>query len=148
MKSGFSLPVALLVATLGVAMGLGGVAFVYGKGSSYLTDDPRACANCHAMRAHYDAWLKSSHHAVATCNDCHTPAAPVDHVVTKAMNGARHSTAFTLGNVPDSLLVHPANLQALERRCRTCHQQALLALSHGGEGISCVRCHDSVGHLL
>src|SRR6266446_5493121 len=58
---------------LGLGLGIGGYTFLYAKGWSYLTNDPAACANCHVMREHYDAWIKSSHRAVATCNDCHTP---------------------------------------------------------------------------
>ena len=30
-------------------------------GASYLTDDPAACANCHVMQEHFDAWPRSSH---------------------------------------------------------------------------------------
>jgi cytochrome c nitrite reductase small subunit len=58
---------------IGTAAGLGTYTFAYTKGASYLTDDPAACANFHAMKEQYDGWVKSSHRAVATCNDCHTP---------------------------------------------------------------------------
>lgn len=44
----------------GVAFGLGADIFLYAKGYSYLTNNPAACANCHVMQAHYDAWMKSS----------------------------------------------------------------------------------------
>jgi len=37
--------VALSVA-VGAACGVGGYAFIYARGASYLTDDPAACANC------------------------------------------------------------------------------------------------------
>ena len=65
----------LLVAGIvfGLLVGLGLYTFVYARGASYLTNDPAACANCHVMSEQYDGWLKSSHHAVAVCNDCHTP---------------------------------------------------------------------------
>ncbi len=151
MRAGFSvvtLPAALLALTLGAATGLGGVAFVHGKATSYLTNDPRACANCHVMQSHYDGWLKSSHHAVATCNDCHIPAGPIESKVVKGLNGARHSYAFTAGNVPDALQARPQDVQVLEQQCRRCHSQLLMALPDGGENLSCVRCHTSVGHLL
>src|SRR5688572_30492436 len=65
-------PIAAAVA-VGLALGLGAFTFVYARGASYLTNDPEACGNCHIMREHLGAWVKSSHHAVATCNDCHTP---------------------------------------------------------------------------
>jgi cytochrome c nitrite reductase small subunit len=148
--SGFSLaiPAALLTAALGVTAGLGGVAFVHGNGSSYLTNDPRACANCHIMQAHYDGWLKSSHHAVATCNDCHTPDNLVEKVLVKGWNGARHSVAFTLGHFPDALQPRPQDIELLDRQCRRCHAEMLLSMPNGGANVNCVRCHDSVGHLM
>ncbi|MDZ4859404.1 MAG: NapC/NirT family cytochrome c [Candidatus Hydrogenedentes bacterium] len=46
---------------LGVLLGVGGYTFVYAKGTSYLTNDPRACANCHVMNEQYDGWMKASH---------------------------------------------------------------------------------------
>lgn len=151
MRAGFAiatLPAALLTAALGLATGLGGVAFVHGKGTSYLTNEPRACANCHVMQSHYDAWLKSSHHAVATCNDCHTPDGPVEKALVKGVNGFRHSLAFTLGDFPDALQARPQDKAVLEQQCRRCHAALLLGMPHGAEGVACVRCHSSVGHLL
>ena len=60
---------------LGAALGLGSYTFAYAKGWAYLTNDPRACANCHVMNEQYDGWIKSSHRAAAVCNDCHVPHA-------------------------------------------------------------------------
>ncbi len=64
--------IALAIA-IGLAVGVGGFTFVYARGASYLTNDPRACANCHVMRDHYDAWVKSSHRAVAACTTATRP---------------------------------------------------------------------------
>ena len=65
-------PTAIVAAAalVGVAGGLGLYTFVYAKGYSYITNDPAACANCHVMNDQYDGWLKSSHRAIAVCNDC------------------------------------------------------------------------------
>jgi cytochrome c nitrite reductase small subunit len=53
---------ALVLGTaIGVVAGVGGFTFVYGKGTSYLTNDPAACANCHIMQEPYDGWTKASH---------------------------------------------------------------------------------------
>ena len=57
----------------GLAAGVGLYTFAYARGASYMTDDPRACANCHVMEEQYSAWSRSSHRSVAVCNDCHTP---------------------------------------------------------------------------
>ena len=142
---------ALVIGTaIGLAVGIGAYTFVYAKGASYLTNDPAACANCHIMREHYDGWTKSSHRAVAVCNDCHTPPGVVAKYATKAMNGFRHSLAFTTGRFPEPLQIAPHNRRITETACRTCHQdivQAIEASHHTGGTLECVRCHGSVGHL-
>jgi cytochrome c nitrite reductase small subunit len=58
---------------LGVLLGLGAYTFRYAEGLSYFSTDPRACVNCHIMRDAYDSWQKASHHAAATCVECHLP---------------------------------------------------------------------------
>ena len=82
---------AIAVVVLGAAFGLGSYTFAYARGWSYMTDDPRACANCHVMNEQYDGWIKSSHRAVAVCNDCHVPHSFVAKYLTKASNGFWHS---------------------------------------------------------
>ena len=42
---------AIAVLVLGAALGLGAYTFAYARGWAYMTDDPRACANCHVMNA-------------------------------------------------------------------------------------------------
>ena len=84
---------------LGSATGVGSYTFLYADGASYLTNNPTACANCHIMQGQYDAWIKSSHKAVATCNDCHAPHQTIGKFLTKARNGFNHSLAFTTGRV-------------------------------------------------
>ena len=139
-----------LGALVGLAAGLGIYTFVYAKGGSYLTNDPAACANCHVMQEYYDGWLKSSHRAVAVCNDCHTPHALLPKYATKASNGYHHSFAFTSRRFPDVLRIKPHNLAITEHACRRCHADVVEAIdtpeaTHGGE-VSCVRCHAGVGH--
>src|SRR5688572_27540350 len=87
----------LLGVAVGLAVGIGGFTFVYAKGDSYLTDDPQACANCHVMEGQFAGWTRSSHRAVAVCNDCHTPKGFLAKYLNKSANGARHSWAFTTG---------------------------------------------------
>jgi cytochrome c nitrite reductase small subunit len=135
---------------IGVAVGIGGFTFAYAKGASYMTDDPAACANCHVMNEQYDGWLKSSHHTVAVCNDCHTPHGFVGKYAAKALNGWHHSVAFTSGDFHEPIQIGPRNRAVTEQRCRTCHQPIVQAIDahaadSGGE-ISCIRCHSDVGH--
>lgn len=141
----------LFVAVLfGLAAGLGGYTFIYARGASYLTDDPAACANCHVMREQYDGWVKSSHRSVAVCNDCHTPHAFLSKYATKGLNGYHHSLAFTSGEFHEPIQIKARNLEVTEQACRRCHADVVEAIEHvpqSSERISCIKCHDSVGHL-
>ena len=141
---------ALVLGTaIGLAVGVGGYTFVYAKGASYLTNDPAACANCHIMREYYDAWLKSSHRAVAVCNDCHTPSGLIAKYATKASNGFWHSFAFTSSRFPEPLQIKPHNREITNNACRTCHVDIVEAIEgphQGGAKLTCVRCHGTVGH--
>lgn len=144
--------IALIVVGVlfGVAAGLAGYTFVYARGSSYLTDDPRACANCHVMQEQYDGWIKSSHRSVAVCNDCHTPHTFFAKYGTKALNGYHHSFAFTSGEFDEPIRIKARNLAVTEQACRSCHGDVVEAIDHPGPTtgqLSCVRCHHSVGHL-
>ncbi|HEY8550097.1 MAG TPA: cytochrome c nitrite reductase small subunit [Vicinamibacterales bacterium] len=142
---------AVLVAVLiGAAVGIGGYTFVYAKGYSYLTDDPAACANCHVMNEQYAGWTRASHRSVAVCNDCHTPGNFFGKYATKASNGFWHSFYFTVGGHPDPIQMTPRNRQITEGACQKCHAEIVSAIQTPHPGMplmSCVRCHDSVGHL-
>src|SRR5687768_9185592 len=111
----------VLTAILGMLMAVAGYTFIYARGYSYVTNDPAACANCHVMQDHYRAWMKSSHRAVAVCNDCHTPPGLVPKYLTKAENGFNHSLAFTTGRFPEPLRITARNRDVTERACRKCH---------------------------
>jgi len=141
---------AVLGIAIGLAIGVGGYTFIYAKGYSYMTNDPAACANCHIMQDHYNAWQRSSHHAVAVCNDCHTPPGFVAKYATKASNGFWHSFGFTTGRFPEPLRIKPHNREVTEAACRKCHQEIVVAIEgphEKGKETSCVRCHSTVGHL-
>ncbi|MCL5271019.1 MAG: cytochrome c nitrite reductase small subunit [bacterium] len=136
--------------TAGAGLGVGIFTFVYGRGASYLTNNPEACANCHVMRDHFDAWRKSSHHAVAVCNDCHTPASLAPKYLTKGLNGYHHSMAFTLKEIEGPIRITERNRAVTEQACRRCHAEIVQAVDPphgGGDNLSCIRCHASVGHL-
>jgi cytochrome c nitrite reductase small subunit len=101
------------------------------------------------MNEHYSGWVKSSHRAVAVCNDCHTPSGFIAKYATKASNGFWHSFAFTSGRFPDPIRIKPHNRQIAELACQKCHQQIVEAMEgpHQGEArTSCLHCHRSVGH--
>jgi len=141
----------LLAASLGTATGVAVYTFIYARGASYLTNDPTACANCHVMREHFEGWVKSTHHEVAVCNDCHTPASLIPKYFVKASNGFWHSFAFTTGRFPDPLRIKLPNREIVEHACRRCHADVVEAIEGPHRVLavqpSCVRCHNSVGHL-
>jgi cytochrome c nitrite reductase small subunit len=144
--------VMVLVAVLaGLVIGVAGYTFIYAKGYSYLTNNPAACTNCHVMRAEYDAWVKSSHRAAATCNDCHTPHNLFGKYAVKLNNGFWHSFYFTTGRYPDTIKITEFDEEVAENACRRCHENITAAIDndagHGGEKrMDCTRCHGTVGH--
>ncbi len=151
MRQTGTVTVAALVASaaIGVAVGVGGYTFVYARGASYLTNDPAACANCHIMRDHYEAWTKSAHRHVAVCNDCHTPHNPIGKYAVKASNGFWHSFAFSSGRFPEPLRIKERNRAVAEDACRRCHGAIVDAIdtAHARTAaLSCVHCHANVGH--
>ena len=136
--------------TLGMLIAVGGYTFIYARGYSYLTNDPAACANCHVMENHFRAWVKSSHRAVAVCNDCHTPPGLIPKYTTKAINGFNHSLAFTTGRFHEPLQITTRNTNVTEKACRKCHEAIVSAIegpSPEKNRLSCIRCHSTVGHL-
>lgn len=139
----------LLFALLaGAAIGIGAYTFVYARGSSYLTDDPAACANCHIMTSYYDAWLKGSHKAVAVCNDCHTPDGLLSKYASKTSNGFWHSFGFTTGWFHEPLQIKSHNLAITNSSCEKCHEAIVESISfHAETKMNCTRCHSSVGHM-
>ncbi len=143
----------------GMAIGLGAFTFVYARGYSYLTTDPEACANCHIMDEHFAAWQKSSHHAAATCNDCHTPHDPIGKYVTKARNGFWHSFYFTTGNFPYPLRITERNREITGEACRYCHAALAASITPAHDPgaseaamerdrVACMKCHRYVGHQV
>lgn len=145
-------------ALLGAFAGSGVYTFVSAGGASYLSEDPTVCVNCHVMREQYDGWQHGSHHATATCNDCHLPHDNAVHkYFVKASNGYHHSKAFTLG-FQEPIRIKPGNALVLEDNCLRCHGALVSDLTaHGTLGVptdptqkadlyGCVRCHQDVGH--
>ena len=140
--------ISIVVAVLaGAATALGFFTFGYADGTSYLTNDPNACANCHVMRGHLDAWVKSSHSKFAKCNDCHAPHSLLPKMYCKARNGFFHSLAFTTGKFPDNMQPTDYNRKVTEQACRSCHEAVMHQIDDYPTGeVSCIRCHATVGH--
>ncbi len=139
-----------LVSSLGLFAGVGSYTFYYARGLSYLSNDPQACVNCHIMRSEFEGWQKSPHHAVATCNDCHTPHTFIRKYLTKAENGYWHSKGFTLQDFHEPIMIRPKNVAVLQENCVACHEQFVAGINtHPGDPqkmLDCLHCHREVGH--
>ncbi len=148
MRASLTITAALAI-LVGAVIGVGAYTFIYAKGYSYLLNDPNACQNCHVMRDQFDGWVKSSHHAAATCNDCHTPHNLVGKYTTKGLNGFWHSFYFTSGRYPSNIQITERNHRVTEQACRHCHAEMTHAVdtTPGTKNeLSCIRCHGGVGH--
>jgi cytochrome c nitrite reductase small subunit len=136
-------------AVAGILLGLGLFTFSYAEGTSYLSSNPEACANCHIMQEQYDSWTASSHSAVARCVDCHLPHPTIPKWISKAENGWFHSVGFTLQNYPEPIRIKHRNLAIVQRNCVSCHTgmiHEMLPATVGGESVACMHCHAEVGH--
>lgn len=142
-----TLVVAIL---LGILSGVGGVTFRFAEGTSYLSTDPKACANCHIMWPQYDSWSKSTHHHVARCVDCHLPHDTIPKYLAKAENGYHHSRGFTMQDFHEPILINEKNAKILQESCLRCHGDfvhGVVAGSSTADGaVRCVHCHQGVGH--
>ena len=139
-----------ITATVGLFAGLGTYTFTYAHGLSYFSNDPRACMNCHIMREQFDGWQKSPHHAVASCNDCHTPKGFVPKYLSKAENGFWHSKGFTLQDFHEPIMIRAKNVTVLQQNCVACHEQIVDGINthpgHPQKMLDCLHCHREVGH--
>jgi cytochrome c nitrite reductase small subunit len=101
------------------------------------------------MREQFESWRRSSHHAVAVCNDCHTPPGLAPKYFTKAQNGFFHSLAFTTGQFPDEIQITSRNHRIAESSCMKCHAEVVQGIQGtrgSGSGVACTQCHSRVGH--
>ena len=141
--------VVVCAALLGILAGASAYTVRTSGMTAYLSNDPKACAQCHIMRDQYDGWQKSSHHANATCNDCHTPHEFFPKYWSKAENGFWHSKGFTLQDFHEPIRIREKNFVVLDANCRACHHElvsAVTAHQSEDEPFGCVRCHANVGH--
>lgn len=141
---------------VGILTGLMVLIFHISRASSYLSDNPETCINCHVMIPQYANWQKSSHFIHATCNDCHVPQ---DNIINtyrfKAMDGLRHSTIFTLRAEPQVIKIKKAGINVVQENCIRCHESTIhktnlsqfteVSSMDDKEGL-CWTCHREVPH--
>lgn len=123
---------------------------------AYLSDDPRACINCHVMTPQYITWDHSSHKNVATCNDCHVPH---DNVVNKyffkAKDGLYHASMYTMRAEPQVIKMHEAGQSVVQSNCIRCHESQVADAKMNSwvekhyeskTGRQCWECHRQTPH--
>ncbi len=147
------MPVLLL---MGVLVGLGGLVAQVSRATSYLSDDPATCVNCHVMAPEYITWANSAHREAATCNDCHVPHDNyLRHYAFKASDGARHAFMFTFRLEPQVIRIHEAGQRVVQENCVRCHVSPIHGTSlpaargddpRGEEGVRCWHCHVDTPH--
>ncbi|WP_435139579.1 cytochrome c nitrite reductase small subunit [Formosa sp. A9] len=118
------LPVAIVI--LGSIVGLGLFLAKESEVVSYMTDDPKACVNCHVMTSEYNSWMHSSHREVASCNGCHVPHDNIANTYFfKAKDGLYHASVFTMRNEPQVIFMKEASQEVVQQNCIRCHQQQI-----------------------
>ncbi|MBL8061269.1 MAG: cytochrome c nitrite reductase small subunit [Chthonomonas sp.] len=137
-------------ASLGVFFGTAAYVTQISRATSYLSDEPEACINCHIMKPFYASWKHSAHARVATCNDCHVPHDNIlEKYAYKAKDGMRHSTMFTLRMEPQVLRATDEAKKVIQANCLRCHSSLVEDLkgfeAHAADR-SCVECHREVPH--
>lgn len=139
-----------LAAVAGVIVGLALYVGRISEAASYLSDDPRACINCHIMFPEYATWQHSSHREVANCNDCHVPHTNVlAKYYFKAKDGLRHSAMFTFRLEPQVIQAIPESREVIQGNCIRCHTRVMMDvanLGHNNLDRSCMDCHRDVPH--
>ena len=134
-------------AAAGTSLGAGAFLGVASNATSYMSDDPRACINCHVMLPEYATWQHSSHARVATCNDCHVPHDSLaSKYLYKAKDGLRHSTVFTLRQEPQVIAAIPESRKVIQENCIKCHEQMVSTVQAHDEERFCVDCHRETPH--
>lgn len=137
--------IALFV-LLGVVVGMVILLVRLSRATSYLSDDPAACINCHVMDSAYASWLRGSHGTVAVCNDCHLPHHnPVAKLMAKARDGMRHSFIFTIRREPQVMKLAWYAEPAMQQNCMRCHDSQMLHVRVAGvEERRCWDCHHNI----
>ncbi|HQF42413.1 MAG TPA: cytochrome c nitrite reductase small subunit [Ignavibacteriaceae bacterium] len=142
--------------SLGIITGLFFFIVHVARATSYLSDKPEACVNCHVMAPQYATWERSNHGRFTVCNDCHVPQDNIfKKYYFKATDGLRHSYMFTFRLEPQVIRIHEAGRNAVQQNCIRCHIETIHPISvraisnqkiqEEGDGY-CWDCHREVPH--
>ncbi len=111
----------------GIAVGLALLLTRIANATSYLSDEPQACINCHVMTDAYASWQRGSHGRVAVCVDCHVPHSSFTaKYAYKAQDGLKHSYVFTMHKEPQVLGLSARAVPVVQANCVRCHSQQVM----------------------
>lgn len=114
-----------------------------------VTSTPNSCASCHEMKA-VVASFKTSSHAAMGCMGCHTDPGQINFVKAKITDGAKDVYGHLFG------YQKPIHTSVPNARCLSCHltihsrntfrQLEVAHDKHLAKNVSCMKCHQRVGH--
>ncbi len=146
-------PVIVLV---GILVGLGFFVIHIANATSYLSDKPETCVNCHIMAPQYASWNHSSHREWANCNDCHVPQDNIfSHYYFKGKDGLRHSYMFTFRLEPQVIFIQQAGKDVVQQNCERCHYELITnaklttmrpEMQRNIDNRYCTECHRETPH--
>jgi cytochrome c nitrite reductase small subunit len=145
-----------VVILMGILTGLFFLLLHISRATSYFSDRPETCINCHVMYPQYATWVKGSHGHVATCSECHVPQDNVfRQYFFKASDGLRHATYFTMRWEPQTIQIKQAGVNVVQENCIRCHinlvdMTKLVEVTgqsaQQGQGKVCWDCHRETPH--
>jgi cytochrome c nitrite reductase small subunit len=134
----------------GICIGIAVLLARIANATSYLSDAPKMCMNCHVMTDAYASWQRGSHGRVAICTDCHVPH---NHIAAKyafkAVDGLKHSYVFTLRKEPQVLKLSTRAVPVVQANCLRCHsdQLVMVRLATSSER-KCWDCHNNIHYAV
>lgn len=114
--------------------------------TSYFSDVPTTCINCHVMTDAYSSWERGSHGKVAVCTDCHLPHTNlVSKLAFKSKDGLQHSYVFTMRKEPQVLKLSSMARPIVQENCLRCHEEQIMMirLAKSSER-ACWDCHQNI----
>ncbi|MFW5706911.1 MAG: cytochrome c nitrite reductase small subunit [Bacteroidota bacterium] len=146
----------LVITLMGILTGLFLLVVHVSNATSYLSDEPETCINCHVMYPYYASWAKGSHGHEATCSDCHVPQDNFFRKYkTKASDGLWHATVFTMRWEPQVIKIRSHGTNVVQENCIRCHldlveMTSLVEVTGDmaamNKGKVCWDCHEETPH--
>lgn len=131
---------------IGTSLGAGVVLIRIANATSYLSDSPLTCINCHVMTDAYASWQRGSHGQVTVCTDCHVPHENIAAKwAFKGVDGTKHSAVFTMRTEPQVLTLSALAVPVVQRNCLRCHSNQFQMIRLAGVSErKCWDCHHNI----